>query len=97
MTSGKSLCGSGNKLCIVNRVLFMLISPLEVGWYFFLCERRSINGVKDMVGFRQTLNLSYDQGGNGSELMCDDDVGSGAILVRRMYTLLFPSVHKLWF
>ena len=50
-----------------------------------------------MVGFRQTLNLSYDQGGNGSELMCDDDVGSGAILVRRMYTLLFPSVHKLWF
>ena len=49
-----------------------------------------------MVGFRQTVNLSYDQGGNGSELLCDDDVGSGAILVRTMYTSPFPCVHKLW-
>ena len=108
MTSGKSLCRSGNKLCIVEIVecyLYMLISPLEVvmlsvyPYYdtFFLCERRSINGVKDMVGFRQTVNLSYDQEGNGSELMCDDDVGSGAILVRTMYTSPFPCVHKLWF
>ena len=41
-----------------------------------------------MVGFRQTfLNLSSDQGGNGSgsmcdESMCDDDVASSFILVR---------------
>jgi len=49
-----------------------------------------------MLGFRQTFNLSIDQGGNGSELQCDDDVGSSAILVRRMYTPLFPSIHKLF-
>ena len=47
-----------------------------------LCERRAINGVKDMLGFRQTFNLSSDQGDNGSESMCDDDVGPSAILVR---------------
>ena len=37
-----------------------------------------------MVGFRQTFNLSNDQAGNGSELLCDDDVGSSAILVSLM-------------
>ena len=37
-----------------------------------------------MFGFRQTFNLSIDQGGNGSELQCDDDVGSSAILVSVM-------------
>ena len=51
---------------------------------FSLCKYRSINGVKDMFGFRQTFNLSIDQGGNGSELQCDDDVGSSAILVSVM-------------
>ena len=47
-----------------------------------LCERRAINGVKDMLGFRQIFNLSSDLGLNGSQQMCDDDVGASAILVR---------------
>ena len=34
-----------------------------------------------MLGFRQTFNLSYDQGGNESALLCDDDLGSSVILV----------------
>ena len=51
---------------------------------FSLCKYRAINGVKDMLGFRQTFNLSIDQGGNESELRCDDDVGSSAILVSLM-------------
>ena len=49
-----------------------------------LYECRAINGVKDMVGFRETFNLCSDQGGNGSESTCDDDVGCSAILVREV-------------
>ena len=56
-----------------------------------MCECRAINGVKDMVGFRQTFNLSSDQGGNGSGSMCDDDVESSAILVRKQ--LAHDSFH----
>jgi len=51
--------------------------------YNFLRVCRAFNGVKDMVGFRQTFNLSY---GNGSEPICDDDVGSSAILVRTTFS-----------
>jgi len=35
-----------------------------------------------MLGFRQIFNLSSDLGLNGSQQMCDDDVGASAILVR---------------
>lgn len=46
---------------------------------------RSLNGVKDMVGYRMTLNLSYDSvsGGGNSSQSCNllDDVETSAILV----------------
>lgn len=48
---------------------------------WFLCNDRSINGVKDMPGFRQTFNISYDRGGNESTSLCDDDLGSSVVLV----------------
>ena len=50
--------------------------------------RRSINGVKDMAGYRQTLNLSFmpsaEGSGNASESCdSDDSVETTAILVSR--------------
>ena len=44
-----------------------------------LCHR-AINGVKDMVGFRQTFNLSYGSDGNETA-QCEDDVETSAVLV----------------
>ena len=70
-----------NHIDIVDSFMQLSSRPLHC---CSLCKCRAINGVKDMVGFRQTFNLSYDQGGNGSELLCDDDVGSSAILVSLM-------------
>ena len=44
--------------------------------------RRFINGVKDMVGYRVSMNLST-LGSNSSEsCFFNDDVETGAILVR---------------
>ncbi len=53
--------------------------------FMYVCS--SINGVKDMVGYRKTLNLSYDLddrgGGGNSSQSCsfEDDVETSAILV----------------
>ncbi len=48
---------------------------------------RSLNGIKDMVGYRMTLNLSYDTVGrdDNSSLSCnfEDDVETSSILVRK--------------
>ncbi len=48
---------------------------------------RSLNGIKDMVGYRMTLNLSYDTVGrdDNSSRSCnfEDDVETSSILVRK--------------
>lgn len=43
-----------------------------------------MNGVKDMEGYRETVNLSWELGGDNDTASCDSDdgVGTGAILVR---------------
>ena len=63
---------------------------------------RSINGVKDMPGFRQTFNISYDRGGNESTSLCDDDLGSSVVLVSLrgasglfMFKVYFISLYPL--
>ncbi len=47
---------------------------------------RSLSGVMDMVGYRMTLNLSYNlvNGGQNSSQSCrlQDDVATSTILVR---------------
>lgn len=41
-----------------------------------------MNGVKDMVGYREALNLSYSLPGNSSDsCSSEDDVETSAILV----------------
>ena len=40
---------------------------------------RAINGVKDMVGFRQTFKISYSDGNETAQ--CEDDVETSAVLV----------------
>ena len=43
---------------------------------------RLMNGIKDMVGYRATLNLSFSLGDNSSQSCShEDDVETGAILV----------------
>ncbi len=46
---------------------------------------RSLNGVKDMVGYRMALNLSYtllNQDNSSQSCGFDDDVETSSILVR---------------
>ena len=45
---------------------------------FLLHVRRVINGVKDMIGFRQTFNLSYTDDNSTS---CEVDLESSSTLV----------------
>lgn len=47
---------------------------ISVYAFVLLYECRAINGVKDMISFRETFNLL--EGGNRSKSMYDDDVGS---------------------
>lgn len=58
-------------------------------WPVFVLPCSSINGVKDMVGYRRTLNLGNTTGSCGSE----DDVETTAILVRCVATQGMKSLH----
>lgn len=59
--------------------------------FFLLYECRAINGVKDMIGFRETFNLL--EGGNRSKSMYDDDVGSSPHRMNQLIlTILFALI-----
>ena len=57
--------------------------------YCLMLYHRAINGVKDMVGFRQTFNLSYSDGNETAQ--CEDDVEASAVLVG-IHQLLLISI-----
>ena len=59
------------------------------------CPHSSINGVKEMPGFRETFNISFNQdamGGvnatDGASVQCgsEDDVETSALLVGQLQT-----------
>jgi len=61
--------------------------------FVLLYECRSINGVKDMIGFRETFNLL--EGGNRSKSMYDDDVGSGPHQMNQLILTNFVYINSL--
>ena len=50
--------------------------------------------MKDMVGFRQTFNLSY--GSDGNETVCEDDVETSAVLVGHQLFLISNYQLKMY-
>ena len=72
-------------------VLFIFLGLIKIFWSciliccndfvlsHFFALHRAINGVKDMVGFRQTFNLSYSDGNDS--MLCDIDVEASSTLV----------------
>ena len=68
-------------------IIVVIVVVFSFYFYVFVCLFSSINGVKDMLGYRQALKLSYlsvSEGDNSSE-SCnfEDDVETSAILVCR--------------
>lgn len=82
-----SLCASVDLPLAMNwgEWLYHLASYFASG--MLIKPHSSMSGVTDMVGYRQTLNLSYhslDYDSNDTQESCDaeDDVKTSAILVR---------------